>query len=129
MASSHCTNPGAKQTHQCQGHEEQVAGINIYKTGEGKSAIVIFTDVFGYSFINARKLADRFAKDTGSTVFIPDYLHGDVINPDIPNVRDLIADWLKRHPIDEACAIADKFIRTIKGNYQSIQVKLKIYLV
>jgi hypothetical protein len=33
-------------------------------------------------------------------------------------------DWQKRHPVTEACAIADNFISTIKGHYESIQVKL-----
>ncbi|CAF1038044.1 unnamed protein product [Rotaria sordida] len=136
MDSLHCADPGANQTHQPQGHEEQVAGVNIYKTGQGKSAIVLFTDIFGYTFINTRKLADRFANDTGTTVLIPDYFHGDPMNPTIPNYRDLLPDWLKRHPTTEACEIADKFISTIKGHYESIQVigfcygaKVVVYLI
>ncbi|CAF4406262.1 unnamed protein product, partial [Rotaria magnacalcarata] len=79
--------------------EEELAGINIYRTGHGKSAIVLFTDIFGYTFINSRKLADHFAIDTGATVFIPDYFHGDPINPNIPNYRDLLPDWRKQHPV------------------------------
>lgn len=126
MDSKCCTNPGTKQIHQCQGHEEVVAGVNTYKTGQGTSAIVLFTDIFGYSFINSRKLADRFAEETGTTVLIPDYFHGDPMDPTIPNFRDFLPDWLKKHPPTEACAIADEFISTIKGHYESIQVKIKI---
>ncbi|CAF2727166.1 unnamed protein product [Rotaria sp. Silwood2] len=136
MDSSHCADTGAKQTHQPQGHEEQMAEVNVYKTGQGKSAIVLFTDIFGYKFINTQKLADRFANDTGATVLIPDYFHGDPMDPNIPNYRDLLPDWRKRHPASEACEIADKLISTIKGHYESIQVigfcyggKVVVYLI
>jgi hypothetical protein len=73
--------------------------------------------------VNTRKVADRFAQGTGTTVLIPDYFHGDPINPDAPNLWDLLPDWLKEHPTTEGCAIAEKFISTIKGHYESIQVK------
>jgi dienelactone hydrolase len=127
MDSSHCTDPGAKQTHQSQGHEEDIAGVNTYKTGQGKSAIVLFTDIFGYSFPNTRKVADRFAEETGTTVLIPDCFQGDPIDTNLPNYRDTLPDWRQRHPMTEVCTIADNFISTIKGHYQSIQVKLKIF--
>jgi len=124
MDSSHCTDPGAKQTHQSQGYEEDIAGVKTYKTGQGKSAIVLFTDILGYSFPNTRKAADRFAEETGTTVLIPDYFNGDPIDINIPNYRDTMPDWQKRHPVTEACTIADNLISTIKGHYESIQVKL-----
>jgi dienelactone hydrolase len=75
--SSCCVDVGAKQTHVVQGHEETIGGLNSYKTGEGKSLIVIFTDIFGYSFINTQKIADTYAQATGSTVLIPDFFEGD----------------------------------------------------
>jgi hypothetical protein len=125
MDSSCCANPGAKQTHEPQGHEEEIAGVNTYKTGQGKSAIVLFPDVFGYSFVNTRKVADRFAEGTGTTVLIPDYFQGDPLDITKPNYRDLLPDWLKKHPPADGCAIADEFISTIKGHYESIQVKFK----
>jgi dienelactone hydrolase len=127
MDSSHCADPGAKQIHQSQGHEEEIAEVNTYKTGQGKSVIVIFTDVFGYTFPNARKLADRFAEEIGTTVLIPDLFHGDPVDESKPNYRDTLPDWRTRHPITDACAIAEKLISTIKGHYESIQVKLKIF--
>jgi dienelactone hydrolase len=124
MDSAHCIHPGFKQTHDSQGHEEEVAGVNIYKTGHGKSAIVIFTDIFGYAFPNTRKVADRFAEATGATVLIPDCFYGDAIDVNKPNYRDTLPDWLKKHPTSDTCAIAEKFISTIKEHYQSIQVHL-----
>lgn len=123
MDSAHCLNPGAPQTHQSQGSVEEVAGVNTYKTGQGKSAIVLFTDIFGFGFPNTRKVADRFAEATGTTVLIPDCFHGDPVDNTVPNYRETMPDWSKRHPMDEVCKLADAFISTIKGHYESIQVR------
>jgi len=125
MSSPCCVDPGAKQTHETQGSEEKIGGVNTYKTGQGKSAIIIFTDVFGYSFINAQKLADSFAQGSQTTVLIPDYFNGDAMDPNLPNLWDVLPAWLKKHPPTDACAIAEKFLSTIKGHYQSIQVNKK----
>jgi len=122
MASRCCADPGAKQCHQAEGNEEQIAGVNTYKTGQGKSAIVLFTDIFGYSFINLQKLADSFAEGTQTTVLIPDCFNGDPISPDTSNIMEILPDWLKKHPVADACTLGEKFISTIKGHYQSIQV-------
>lgn len=124
MSSPCCVNPGAKQTHESQGHVEQISGVNCYKTGQGKTAIILFTDIFGYSFINAQKLADSFAQNCQTTVLIPDYFNEDPMNPNEPNLWDLLPTWLKKHPPTDACIIAEKFLSTIKTLYQSIQVKL-----
>ena len=125
MSGPCCVNPGAKQSHEAQGSEEQIAGVNTYKSGEGKSAIVILTDIFGYSFINVRKIADSFAQATQTTVLIPDLFNGDPMNPDDPNLWDKLPAWIKKHPVTDACAIAEKILSTIKGHYQSIQVNNK----
>ena len=125
MDSSCCANPGAKQTHEAQGSVEEIGGVQTYKIGQGKSAIVLFTDVFGYAFVNTRKLADRFADATGATVLIPDYFNGDPLDITNPNYRDLLPEWFQRHPASDACTIADQFISTIKGHYESIQVEPK----
>jgi dienelactone hydrolase len=117
-----CVDPGAKQSHEIQGKVEKIGGVNTYKTGEGKSAIVVFTDIFGYSFVNVQKIGDTFAKGTETTVLIPDCFNEDPINPATPNIMEILPDWLKKHPPSDACDIADKFISTIKGHYQSIQV-------
>ncbi|CAF2997391.1 unnamed protein product [Rotaria socialis] len=122
MSSPCCVDPGVKQIYQAQGYEKEIAGVNSYVTGEGKSAIIIFTDVFGNSFVNVRKLADTFAQSCQVTVLIPDYFNQDSMDPDDPNLWDLLPNWLKKHPPTYACSIGEKFISTIKSNYQSIQV-------
>jgi dienelactone hydrolase len=124
MSGACCVDPGAKQSHDAQGTDEKIGGVNTYKTGNGKSAIVIFTDVFGYSFVNVRKVADSFAQGSQTTVLIPDCFNGDPISPDVPNLFDVLPVWIKKHPPTDACNLAETFLSAIKGNYQSIQVNL-----
>ncbi|CAF1403463.1 unnamed protein product [Adineta steineri] len=122
MSGPCCVDPGAKQSHEVCGRMEEIGGVNTYKTGEGKSAIVIFTDVFGNSFVNVQKIADTFAENTQTTVVIPDYFNGDPIDANVPNLMEVLPAWLKKHPTKDTCLIAEKFISTIKQDYQSIQI-------
>jgi len=122
MSSQCCIDPGSKQSHEAQDGIEEIGGINTYKTGQGKSAIVLFTDVFGNRFINAQKLADSFAQGVQATVFIPDCFNGDPLDPADARLPDKLSSWLEKHPTSDACAIADKFLSKIKESYQPIQV-------
>jgi len=46
-----------------------------------KTAILFLPDVFGLGLVNARLLADDFARN-GFQTYIPDYLYGDHLHPD-----------------------------------------------
>jgi len=118
-----CVDPGAKQSHTAQGNEETIGGLATYKTGEGKSVIVIFTGIFGYAFINNRKIADTFAQSTGTTVLVPDLFEGDSLDPTLSKDEILakLSTWLPKHPLDKACLTIEKYISTIKDHYDSIQ--------
>ena len=131
MSGPCCTDPGAKQTHAVQGNVESVAGLSTYKTGQGKSAIVIFTDIFGYTFVNTQKVADTFAQATGATVLVPDFFNNDPMDANDSDLWGKLPAWLEKHPVAEACAASDKFIATIKGHYETIQVSsdLSRYLI
>ncbi|CAF1078452.1 unnamed protein product [Rotaria sp. Silwood1] len=122
LSGSCCVDSGAKQSHDAKGHEETLAGIATYKTGRGQSTIIIFTDIFGFSFINIRKIADTYAQGLQTTVIVPDMFNGDSMNPKEPNLFDKLPAWLNKHPSTDACSVADKIISTIKGHYDSIQV-------
>jgi dienelactone hydrolase len=55
------------------GKESTIANNKTYVTGTSKSAaIVIVHDIFGWTFNNARILADHFAKEANATVYLPD---------------------------------------------------------
>ena len=127
MSGTCCINPGAKQSHVLQGDVEEVAGLSTYKTGHGKSAIVLFAELFGYAFVNTRKVADTFADATGTTVFVPDLFNGDPMDPDDPDLMEHLPAWLNKHPIDEACSLSAKFISAIKGHYNTIQVSVNTF--
>lgn len=44
--------------------------------GESKGLIIYIPDAFGWKFTNNRVLADKYAKDGGFTVYIPDFMGG-----------------------------------------------------
>ena len=50
--------------------------------------IIFFTDIFGYSFINARLLADSFASKN-LHVLIPDIFDGDAVDPSLLGFMDV----------------------------------------
>ena len=126
MSSACCVDPGARRIHSVEGREEKQGEISLYRTGKSeKSLIVIFSDIFGSSFVNTREIADRFARETNSTVFVPDYFHGDAMDPEALNRSDAFPTWLKKHPPSDAIEIAEQFLSTVKGHFQSIQVSVE----
>ena len=129
MSGPCCINPGAKQNHMLRGNIEEVAGLSTYKTGHGKSAIVIFAELFGYTFVNTQKVADTFADATGTTVLVPDLFNGDPMDPDDPHLMEHLPGWLNKHPLNEACSLSAKFISTVKEQYNRIQVSINAFLV
>ena len=124
MSGACCVDPGAKQCHVLRGKIENVAGLSTYRTGHGKSAIVIFAELFGYTFVNTQKVADTFAEATGTTALVPDLFNGDPMDPDDPDLMEHLPGWLNKHPIDEACSLSGKFISAIKEQYHTIQASI-----
>ena len=122
MSGECCVNPGAKQSHEAQGSIQEIGGINTYKTGQGKSGIIVFTDVFGYRFPNIQKIADTIAQNSQTTVFIPDCFNEDAMDPKTPNLMALLPDWLKKHPPTDVFAVGEKLLSSIKEDNQSIGV-------
>lgn len=55
------------------GSETTLAGAKAYVTGNNKdAAVLIITDIFGWTLPNIRILADHYAKEADVTVYIPD---------------------------------------------------------
>lgn len=129
MSGECCVNPGAKQIHSLKGEEKKINGIPVYQVGNGKCLILIFTDIFGYSFVNVRHLADVFSSSTGTTVIVPDYFRGDPMNPDDPHLWDTLPLWLEKHPPTDAIHIAQHLFTHLQKNYQSIQVTHRSFLL
>ncbi|KAF5360037.1 hypothetical protein D9758_007640 [Tetrapyrgos nigripes] len=111
---------------QCYTHEgtpggafETVNGVSCYvATPEGdydKTKVLLFlTDIFGYDLVNARLLADDFAKNGYKTI-IPDYLNGDPVPLDAHKAGQFdLKAWLANHGQDATRPPLDKVIEGLK---------------
>lgn len=55
------------------GQEAKLGETTTYVSGANKDvAIMLIHDAFGYTFTNARLLADHYAKEVDATVYLPD---------------------------------------------------------
>ncbi|KAI5850622.1 Alpha/Beta hydrolase protein [Tricharina praecox] len=73
--------PGYLHTAHAAGTEEEIHSLPTYVTaGEpNRGIIVIISDMFGWQLPNTRLLADRIRRETGATVYVPDFLAGDSV--------------------------------------------------
>lgn len=70
---SECCKSGFKWTGSPEGKEGTLANNKAYITGSNKdAAVLIVHDVFGWTLPNARILADHYAKEANTTVYLPD---------------------------------------------------------
>lgn len=74
------------------GKETKYGGVNAYvASGSKKGTIVVATDIFGLAIDNPMIVADRFAKETGYSVVVPDLFNGEPISPNdfkLPKHKD-----------------------------------------
>ncbi|KAF3026751.1 hypothetical protein E8E14_014812 [Neopestalotiopsis sp. 37M] len=62
------------------GRTGKLASNDTYITGNNPDkAIMIIHDLFGWTFNNLRLLADHYARETGATVYLPDFFGGEVV--------------------------------------------------
>lgn len=55
------------------GQESTLGDFNSYITGDSRERAVLYIhDIKGWTSINARRLADLYAREVGATVYIPD---------------------------------------------------------
>jgi hypothetical protein len=60
-------------------------GLDVYitepqtKPVSQTGLIVVLSDAFGWNTINLRGVADRYAERTGCKVYLPDFMHGELI--------------------------------------------------
>lgn len=120
MTDASCVELGAKQIYTAQGVEVEIDQLKTYKTGSGKTAIVFFTDIFGFALINSRRVADFLAEKLDVTVLIPDLFEGDPIDPNDPNRNESLISWRERHPFEKTCPMAERFVSSIENQFQSI---------
>lgn len=77
---SDCCKTGFKWDGEPTGTTTKIGGLDTYVAGSNKErAILMIHDVFGWTFPNLRILADQYATETNSTVYLPDFFGGEVI--------------------------------------------------
>jgi len=73
MSFSECCVKGFKWNSVPTGREESLAGLKTYVAGNNPhAAILLIHDLFGWTFVNNRLLADHYAAEVGATVYLPD---------------------------------------------------------
>lgn len=77
---SQCCLSGFKWDGKPIGEETKLGKNDTYVTGSNKEvAILMIHDIFGWTFPNARLLADHYAKEADATVYLPDFFDGEVV--------------------------------------------------
>jgi dienelactone hydrolase len=63
------------------GTEVTLHGLRTYVSlpnGQPKAVIVVISDMFGWTLPNSRLLADKYAKNGGFLVYLPDFTSGEL---------------------------------------------------
>ncbi|KAI5840502.1 hypothetical protein DFP73DRAFT_558733 [Morchella snyderi] len=76
---SACCVQGTLQNDSPNGTETVIHCLDTYVASgdSSKGVIVIIPDVFGWLLVNTRLLADVYARKTGLSVYVPDFMFGD----------------------------------------------------
>lgn len=98
MSSDACVTGHFTTQSAARGEETRIADLPSYLVrpdGKPTVAVVIVTDVFGYTLPNTRVIADRLAAEGGVLAVVPDLLEGDPLPVDRVGI-DLVS-WMSRH--------------------------------
>ncbi|KAI9662975.1 MAG: hypothetical protein M1821_008022 [Bathelium mastoideum] len=91
---SECCKTGFKWDGKPVGTETTVGKNKTYVTGTNKeAAVLLISDIFGWTLTNLRLLADHYAKEANVTAYLPDFFDGEVIDPAVledPARRDQV---------------------------------------
>ena len=80
MSIASCCLQGFKWDGQPTGRIDKVVNLDTYVTGTNTEVAVLFIhDLLGWTFPNARLLADHYASEAGVTVYLPDFFGGEII--------------------------------------------------
>lgn len=105
-----CCVKGFKWEGTPEGRTEKIANgkYDAYVAGNNtKAAVLLIHDVYGWDNPNVRLMADHYAKNTGATVYVPDFFLGDTLNrqkyPELSNQEFLgkyLMPFVGRHARD-----------------------------
>jgi dienelactone hydrolase len=110
------------------GREDKIAGNDAYIVGSNNTAaILVIADLFGWSFTNTRLLCDAYSAEANTTVYMPDFFGGQVIDPSIianPNRWNEfdLEGWHKRNAKDVRWPEIVRVAKALKERYQKVGV-------
>ncbi|KAI1445137.1 dienelactone hydrolase family protein [Annulohypoxylon stygium] len=82
MSLHECCIKGFKWSGTPTGKVSKLNNNDVYIAGDNPDvAVMIIHDVLGWTFPNARLLADHFAKEINATVYLPDFFGGEIVEP------------------------------------------------
>ena len=62
------------------GRTDKIGNNDTYITGDNPDRAILFVhDLLGWTFPNARLLADHYAREADVTVYVPDFLGGEIV--------------------------------------------------
>mmetsp|Transcript_20637 Transcript_20637/g.23356 ORF Transcript_20637/g.23356 Transcript_20637/m.23356 type:complete len:255 (-) Transcript_20637:71-835(-) len=96
MAESNCnkgccpigSEPALASDYQAKGAESILGDLPIYTIGEGKSAVIVSYDVYGFNGGRVRLICDQLAEQ-GYYVILPDFYRGDAWDPETAITMEL----------------------------------------
>ncbi|KAI2467947.1 dienelactone hydrolase family protein [Annulohypoxylon bovei var. microspora] len=82
MSLKECCIKGFKWSGTPTGKISKLNDNDVYIAGDNPDvAVMIIHDLLGWTFPNARLLADHFAKEINATVYLPDFFAGEIVDP------------------------------------------------
>jgi len=92
MSLSDCCLKGFKWEGTPTGRIEKLGQTNAYIAGNNPDvAVILIHDALGWTFVNARLLADHYAQEINATVYLPDFFGGEVLP-----IQDVLAGkWVE----------------------------------
>lgn len=107
------------------GRTEVVANTNVYVAGDSPdTAVLIIHDLLGWTFPNARLLANHYAREANATVYLPDFFGGEVLNPE-PILQDRFDEidldgFLKRNSREVRGPEIFEFARALRAKHAKV---------
>ena len=121
--SAACCSPGTVLDYTPQGTESTVHDLPTYVVGNGPTAVVYVTDIFGYRYVNSRHLADLIASSGPFTVLMPDILSDPIqVDTAVKYGKAAVVPWLLLHSPSSTIPAITHFTGALRqsGQYKHI---------
>ncbi|KAI1411826.1 dienelactone hydrolase family protein [Hypoxylon sp. FL1857] len=125
MSFSECCLKGFEWSGTPSGKVSKLNDNDVYITGDNADAAVLLVhDVLGWTFPNARLIADHFAREINATVYLPDFFGGEIVDPEPILAGDFskfdLASFAKRNAREVREPEIFAAAKTLKQKYKKV---------